>query len=296
MNLLCFRADKTVVDSRYILHYFRSKVFRPKLEKFIKPAVNQASVSIKDIKSIEIELPPLEEQRRIAEVLDKADALRQKRRLALQKLDTLLQSVFLEMFGDPSSVQNRLISRPFGELILNENSKRIPVKSSDRDDMSGEYPYYGASGVIDYVDDYLFDGSRLLIGEDGANLLARSTPIAFIAHGKYWVNNHAHVLASNGSANLRFLEYVFSRIDLTPYITGSAQPKLNRANLDRIPIPSPPIELQDRFEHFYEKVEQIRRASRVARDNGDNFFRAMQQRAFKGELFKGSMPSVGFEP
>jgi len=90
MNLLCFRADKSVVHPPYILHYFRSKVFRPKLERFIKPAVNQASVSIKDLKSIEIDLPPLVEQRRISEVLDKVDAIKTKHLNAVSHLDSIL--------------------------------------------------------------------------------------------------------------------------------------------------------------------------------------------------------------
>ena len=81
----------------------------------------------------------------------------------------------------------------------------------------------------------------MLIGEDGANLLARSTPIAFLAHGKYWVNNHAHVLAFNGIADLKYLEFFFKFLDLEPFITGSAQPKLNQKNLDRIPILVPPL-------------------------------------------------------
>ena len=96
--------------------------------------------------------------------------------------------------------------------------KRVPVEASLRKQRSGEYPYYGASGIIDYIDDYIFDEETLLVAEDGANLLTRATPIAFKAQGKYWVNNHAHVLKVTQKVNINFLHYVLNLIDLEPYV------------------------------------------------------------------------------
>jgi type I restriction enzyme S subunit len=163
-------------------------------------------------------------------------------------LKTFPASLYIEMFGDP---KRNPLSWPLfglGEICQNEDSKRVPVKSSDRKAMQGKYPYYGASGIIDHVDDYLFEGEKLLVGEDGANLLARSSPLAFIARGKYWVNNHAHVLGENGKAKLRFLETYFSLVDLKPFVTGSAQPKLTRSALDSLSVPLPPMDLQERFD------------------------------------------------
>ncbi len=122
------------------------------------------------------------------------------------------------------------------------NNKRVPLKSLDRKKRQGQYPYYGASGIVDYIDDFIFDGNYLLISEDGENLRTRKTPVAFKAHGKFWVNNHAHVLSEKEEGILDYLEYYFSQLDLTPYITGAAQPKLNKANLDRIEIPIPPYQ------------------------------------------------------
>jgi len=104
---------------------------------------------------------------------------------------------------------------------------------------SGEYPYYGASGIVDYVSDYIFDGDYLLVSEDGANLLARSTPIAFSISGKNWVNNHAHVLKFDTYEMRKFVEIYLNSIDLSKYISGGAQPKLNQENLNKIPIPVP---------------------------------------------------------
>lgn len=238
----------------------------------------------KSLANLKIPLPPLSEQRRIAAILDKADALRRKRKRALDLLDGLTQSIFLEMFGDPSRNTKGWATEPFGELCLNENAKRVPIKSADRDAIDGPYPYYGASGVIDYIDDYRFDGPRLLIAEDGANLISRSTPIAFLANGKYWVNNHAHVVAASDKSTLIFLQYFFSLTDLKPHVTGSAQPKLNRANLDKIPVINPPIELQNAFDKADEEVQVLRermlRSLRLANET----FSTIQYRAFSGQL------------
>lgn len=121
------------------------------------------------------------------------------------------------------------------------NNRRVPLKGLERAKRQGNYPYYGASGVVDYIDDFIFDGTYLLISEDGENLRSRKTPIAFQAHGQFWVNNHAHILKEKEEGILDYLEYYFSRLDLSPYITGAAQPKLNKANLERIEIPIPPI-------------------------------------------------------
>ena len=122
-----------------------------------------------------------------------------------------------------------------------QNNKRVPLKSLDREKRQGEYPYYGASGIVDYIDNYIFDGKFLLISEDGENLRTRNTPIAFQAQGRFWVNNHAHILAEKEEGILDYLEYYFSILNINPYITGAVQPKLNKANLDAIEIPIPPV-------------------------------------------------------
>lgn len=131
-----------------------------------------------------------------------------------------------------------------GFITENHDGKRIPVSRVKRKEMTGNYPYYGASGIIDYVNKPLFKGRHLLIGEDGANLLARSTPIAFIADGEFWVNNHAHVLTTLGEIPLEFVSHFINSIDLSEWVTGTAQPKLNQRNMNKIPIPIPSIEEQ----------------------------------------------------
>lgn len=130
-----------------------------------------------------------------------------------------------------------------GDLTINLDTKRKPVKEADR--KSGPYPYYGASGVVDYVDGYIFDGEHLLIAEDGENLRTRQTPIAFRACGKFWVNNHAHIVVGNERACTRYLEYAVLSSDITSYLTGAVMPKLTQGNLNRIEVPCPPREVQD---------------------------------------------------
>jgi len=122
------------------------------------------------------------------------------------------------------------------ELAVIFNDKRVPLSSMERSKKKGSFPYYGASGVIDSVDDYLFDGEYVLISEDGENLKSRQTPIAFIANGKFWVNNHAHIVKGKKKYLNQLLVYYFANLDLNPYLTGAVQPKLNKANLISIPI------------------------------------------------------------
>lgn len=145
--------------------------------------------------------------------------------------------------------------KTLGELAENFDSKRKPITSGLRE--AGKIPYYGASGIVDYVKDYIFDGDFLLVSEDGANLLARNTPIAFSISGKTWVNNHAHVLKFDTYAARRYVEYYLNSIDLTTYISGAAQPKLNKKNLESIRIPNPPPEEKERIVSILDKFDAL---------------------------------------
>jgi type I restriction enzyme S subunit len=145
--------------------------------------------------------------------------------------------------------------KTLGDLAENLDSKRKPITSGLRE--AGEIPYYGASGIVDYVKDYIFDGDYLLVSEDGANLLARNTPIAFSISGKTWVNNHAHVLKFETYAERKYVEYYLNSIDLTPYISGAAQPKLNKKNLESINIPNPATKEKERIVAILDKFDSL---------------------------------------
>lgn len=130
--------------------------------------------------------------------------------------------------------------RKFSELTINFDKERIPLSSSERESKKGKYPYYGAQGIIDHVDEYIFDGEYLLIAEDGENLNSRSQPIANVVLGKFWVNNHAHIVKTNSKCEIHYLCYLLNNTNISGYITGSAQPKLNQYNLNNMVL-----EIQD---------------------------------------------------
>lgn len=149
-----------------------------------------------------------------------------------------------------------------GDVVLNRDAERKPVSKKDRNLHAQKiYDYYGAAGAIDKVEEYLFDEKLLLIGEDGANLLSRSKPNAFLANGKYWVNNHAHVIDAIDKSMLDYLAFYINAISLDDFVTGTAQPKLNQENLNKIPIPLPPLVEQQRIvakiEEAFAEIEAI---------------------------------------
>lgn len=154
-----------------------------------------------------------------------------------------------------------------GDVTRNLDAKRVPVRSSSR--QPGPYPYYGASGIVDWVSDFLFEGRHLLVAEDGENLRSRNTPVAFLADGKFWVNNHAHVLtAVPGISDIRYLCYQLQLTDMTGYLTGSAQPKLNRSALDSIQVWLPDLATQtaiaDVLGALDDKIAANERANSIA--------------------------------
>ena len=136
------------------------------------------------------------------------------------------------------------------------DGQRKPLESADRAKRQGQYPYYGASGIIDYIDDFIFDEPLLLLGEDGANILNRSTPLCFIAEGKYWVNNHAHVMRPKAGQNIKFLCELLESLDYTRYNTGTAQPKLNQDKCCRIGLALPVYEEQCHIADFLSAFDQ----------------------------------------
>ena len=135
--------------------------------------------------------------------------------------------------------------KTLGKVCMNLDSMRVPITKSKRE--SGDIPYYGASGIVDHVADYIFNEDLLLVSEDGANLLARTYPIAFSISGKTWVNNHAHVLRFSEMTSQKFIEYYLNSISLDPYVSGMAQPKLNQKSLNSIAVPFPTIREQQRI-------------------------------------------------
>lgn len=163
-------------------------------------------------------------------------------------------------------------AKPLGSCIEVFDSCRRPVTKKDR--VLGPYPYYGASGIVDYVDSYIFEGLHVLVAEDGENLRSRKLPIAYLADGRFWVNNHAHVLRANDENDTRFLSYMIESLDLSGFITGSTQPKLSQAALLSIPLRLPKLAEQRRIAGVLgaldDKIKSNLRVRNLCRDLGGN--------------------------
>lgn len=256
------RAKKAEVLPKWILHWIASADFKEYVEEnqsgSAYPAISDAKV--KDFR-IPVPCPAnskksLEIQAEIVRILDSFTEL-------TTELTTELAAELTARKKQYNYYRDQLLSfeegdaewNTLGAIAENLDSKRKPITSGLRE--SGGIPYYGASGIVDYVKDYLFDGDLLLVSEDGANLLARSTPIAFSINGKSWVNNHAHVLKFKTYAERKYIEYYLNSIDLGPYISGTAQPKLNKKSLESIRIPNPSPEDKKRIVDILDKFEAL---------------------------------------
>ena len=152
------------------------------------------------------------------------------------------------------------------EVITLEDARREPLSAEQRAARKGIYPYYGAQGVVDYLDDYTFVGDKLLVAEDGENLRSNKQPIANWATGKFRVNNHAHVLCGSPFCNLRYLCYLLNEMNLSAYITGSTQPKLSQKSLLNIEISLPSRNLQDKIVSFIHPIDN--KVTCLTRTNG----------------------------
>jgi type I restriction enzyme S subunit len=234
-NAMVVRPKDGSLELRYLEYLFRGGI---DISKAITGAA-QPQITRTNLAPLEISYPvSVGEQQRIVGILDEAfegiATAKANAEKNLQNARALFESQLQSVFAQRGP---EWAGKTVDQISTNLDSKRVPITKSDR--KSGEYPYYGASGIVDYVADYIFDGDTLLVSEDGANLLARSTPIAFSVSGKYWVNNHAHILKFENMATQRFVEFYLESIKLDQYIRGAAQPKLTQAALNSIPIPIP---------------------------------------------------------
>ncbi|MGP5004834.1 restriction endonuclease subunit S [Corynebacterium casei] len=224
-------------DSRYMHYLLRSQ---PSIDYYGAHSkgvrVNQWDLQPEYLDKMKVRFPPLEYQQRIADYLDRETAEIDAAVADLDRYVELLEKrrrvIIVDGFNDP--VYNPVMQR-LKFLTVSEDHRRIPIKSGDRVDMAGKYPYYGASGIIDYVNDYLWDGEkRLILSEDGANLVMRNHPVAFVADGQYWVNNHAHVLRCADGIPPELVAMAIEVTSIAHLITGSAQPKLTAAAMGEV--------------------------------------------------------------
>lgn len=258
------------VNPRYVFHILTSDLF----QNYLNEVLNSSTINNLNSKVMEaffVPIPPLDVQQEIVRILDAFTSLtaeltaeltsRQKQyqyfRDKLLNFDDISDRGGYETNPITKALwhNKKVVFKALGNISENLDFMRKPITSGLRE--KGNIPYYGASGIVDYVKDYIFEGDYLLVSEDGANLLARNTPIAFSISGKNWVNNHAHVLKFNTYTERRFVEFYLNNIDLTPYISGASQPKLNKNNLSNIKIPAPPFEEQQRIVTILDKFETL---------------------------------------
>ncbi|WP_442765181.1 restriction endonuclease subunit S [Sulfurospirillum cavolei] len=282
------RGDKKI-ENKYLFYFLFTKNLSEQVESKIRGAQYPA-IADKDLMNCTIPLPPLEEQRRIVGVLDRLFGKVDKSIALLDEsiasASTLMPSALNEVFEE---LGEKWEKKFLNQVTINHDGKRIPIKEDKRIKNINGYPYYGASGIVDYVDDYIFDGEYLLISEDGANLVIRKTPIAFIASGKFWVNNHAHIVqAIQEITSNKYLEYFFAHVDISLYITGAAQPKLSQKKLFEIPIIIPPLDIQTQtvayLDALHVKADALKKAQEKKKEALLALKASLLESAFKGEL------------
>ena len=139
-------------------------------------------------------------------------------------------------------------SGSLGDVIDIHNSRRVPLSRREREQRRGSFRYYGATGIIDYVNDFLFNGLFVLVGEDGTVVNDQDSPVVQYVWGRFWVNNHAHILTGSGGISTEYLRVLLDHINIRPFITGAVQPKLSQRNLKSVPILIPPPEAAAAFD------------------------------------------------
>ncbi|PCJ13302.1 MAG: restriction endonuclease subunit S [Gammaproteobacteria bacterium] len=285
-SILRFKKDQ--LTPGFFNYFSQSSAYLNRIESLTSGATRKR-ISRKNLGLVEIPYPSIPEQKHIVAILDQAFAdielARAKTEQNLLNARELFESYLQQVFSQRGEGWE---DSTLNAIAENLDSKRVPITKKDR--AEGEFPYYGASGIVDYVDDYLFDEELLLVSEDGANLLARTYPIAFSATGKYWVNNHAHVLRFENRYVQKFIEYYLNSISLAPYVSGMAQPKLNQRSLNSISVPkvnnliAKKVVIQlEAIEHEITLVESIYK-SKI--DSLDELKKSILQKAFSGELTK----------
>ncbi|HFI7841316.1 TPA: restriction endonuclease subunit S [Escherichia coli] len=262
------------VNSYYYAYYMRDLALSGFIVSLAK-GIRERSTDFRfnDFAELLLPFPDYEEQTLIANFLDKKTALideaisikekqinllKEHKQIIIQQAVTQgldpnvpMKDSGVDWIGKIPAHWNLMSLRYAFEFL---NSRRVPISAVERESRQGVYPYYGASGVIDYVDDYIFDEDLILIAEDGANLLSKSTPLAFVATGKYWVNNHAHIIKPKFHG-FKYWAELLSGLDYTVYISGAAQPKLTRDRLASVLVPVPPKDEIQEIISFIEGIE-----------------------------------------
>lgn len=259
----CFAINKGITD------FYGLYLNRWEFGKKLKPLISSSArldgllnISFESFTNIKVNTPNFTEQEKIADFLNLVGEkinIQKDIVVSLEKQKKgLMQKIFsqkLRFKDDKGEEFPDWEEKKLGEVVEFLDERRVPLKDSDRIKRQGRYPYYGASGIIDYIDDFLFDEQLILLGEDGANIINRTTRLAFIAEGKYWVNNHAHVLKGKPFINQYYLCEYLESLDYAQYNSGTAQPKLNQDICKKIKVVVPCLDEQIKIATFLENLD-----------------------------------------
>ena len=208
--------------------------------------------------------PPLKEQQKIAKILSAQDKVIECYEKKIEQLKRMKKYYLQNMFPKRGETVPKIRFKGFtdpweqrklGECVEFLDTMRKPLKESERE--KGIYPYYGASGIVDYISNYIFDEELVLLSEDGANITDRNYPVCFLASGKYWVNNHAHVLRVYTENENNFICNSLERMDFTKYNSGMAMPKLNKDVCHNIPLFCPIYEEQKQIGDYFRTFDNL---------------------------------------
>lgn len=263
--LLNQRAGKIIpnksVDKDFLYYVFRLPSIQYAIANRAYGGANQVNVSPKDVMGIKFDIPDITFQKKIANVLNAYDSLIQNNNKRIRLLEQMAENLYKEWFvrfrfpgyEDVEFDGTLPIGwqyQPISESMDFFDSQRVPLSSMQRDGMKKIYPYYGAAKLMDYVDNYLFDGEYLLLGEDGTVVTTDGFPVLQLVNDKFWVNNHAHVIRGKGNISTRFLYLTFCRFPITGVVTGSAQPKISKGRLEKLKILVPDAITMEHFNNL----------------------------------------------
>ena len=254
-DVLCIRANEGV-DCKY-LYYLLSQ---QKFFDYVMSGAKGCKMPRGDKSQImqwKISLPPLAEQKRIADILSAIDDKIELNRRINANLEQQAQALYKSWFVDDK--KDDWEEKRLDDIISIYDSQRKPLSGQQREKMEKLYPYYGAASLMDYVDNYLFDGIYLLLGEDGTVSDSEGFPMLQYVWGKFWVNNHAHILQGKNGFTTESLYILLKQTNVSSIVTGAVQPKISQANLKSVPITMPPINLLNQYNNIIKPIfNQIR--------------------------------------
>ncbi len=311
-RIILLRGKENFLDNSYLKYFLLSETGQSQLGSR-SSGTTVLGIKQSELRKVKVTFPKFSEQRAIAKILSSLDEKIELNRQMSATLEAIAQALFKAWFVDFEPVHANLENRPsesaspdiaklfpsefengipkgwqnttFGAAYEIFDSKRIPLSGKQREERKGIYPYYGAASIMDHVNDYLFDGIYLLLGEDGSVTKPNGTPVIQYAWGKFWVNNHAHVLQGKGEISTEHLMLAIQDENIVPFVTGAVQPKLNQGNLARIPFIKPTDNIANTFT---QKIGSL--FSKIRQNVNENRHLAEIRDSLLPRLISGKLP------